>query len=464
MGITLKSKSSRAIVIGGSISGLLSARILSDYFELVTIIETNEISRSPEKRLGVPQSSQPHILFARGYQIILELFPKIDLEAYEMGALPIDWCKEFLLFHQGWNATQENHSGITSFTCSRILLEFLIRERVLKLPNVSLIDRSKVTDLIIDKTKDRITGVKVYSEQKKTYQEIQADLVVESCGRRSKLPSWLKSCGLTAPPETIVDPLLGYATRRYKAPLKDEKGKSWKVILISQSPPNNNRLGYLSKIENDEWIATVGGYGADYPMNTEESFVEFANSLPSDKFSKSIMSAEALTPVVVYRATSNRLRHYELIFMPDGLICIGDSVCALCPIYGQGISVSALSAIVLQDWLKNFYLKGKKNSSNIFQKKLFRSNLPHWNLAVGQDAKFKTTKGRELISENWISKLIDKYANAILKRAQIDSRINNTFIKVTQLINSPIDFFHPYILFSVIFNKQLKSNLENKNR
>ncbi len=463
MGIVFKPKTNRAIVIGGSISGLLSARILSDYFELVTIIETNAISRKPEKRIGVPQSSQPHILFARGYQIILELFPKIELEAYEMGALPIDWCKEFHLFHRGWNATQENHSGIASFTCSRVLLEFLIRERVLKIPNVSIIDQSKVTELIVNETKDRVAGAKIYSKQKKTCQEIQADLVVESCGRKSKLPSWLKDCGLQSPPETIVDPLLGYATRRYKDPLNNEE-KNWKVMLISQSPPNNNRLGYLSKIENEEWIATVGGYGADYPLNTEDSFLEFANSLPSDRFSKSIRSAEPLTPVIVYRATSNRLRHYESIFMPDGLISIGDSVCALCPIYGQGISVSALSVIVLQDWLKNFYLKGKRNSSNIFQRKLMKSNLPHWNLAIGQDAKFKTTKGRESISENWVSKSIDKYANAILERAQIDSRINYIFIKVTQLITTPISFFHPYVLLSVVFRKKIKSILVNKEK
>jgi len=54
-----------AVVIGGSIARLLSARVLADYFESVAIVETDKLPEKPEARKGVPQSVQPHVLFTR---------------------------------------------------------------------------------------------------------------------------------------------------------------------------------------------------------------------------------------------------------------------------------------------------------------------------------------------------------------------------------------------------------------
>jgi hypothetical protein len=68
----------RAIVIGGSIAGPLSARVLADRFAGVTIIETDKLPDLPKARIGVPQSVQPHILFTKGYRILGELFPNIE--------------------------------------------------------------------------------------------------------------------------------------------------------------------------------------------------------------------------------------------------------------------------------------------------------------------------------------------------------------------------------------------------
>ena len=51
----------RAIVIGGSIAGMLAARVLADHFASVTIVETDKLPENPDVRKGVPQSVQPHI-------------------------------------------------------------------------------------------------------------------------------------------------------------------------------------------------------------------------------------------------------------------------------------------------------------------------------------------------------------------------------------------------------------------
>jgi len=46
----------QAVVVGGSISGLLAARVLSNHFEQVTLIERDVLPRAPAPRKGVPQA------------------------------------------------------------------------------------------------------------------------------------------------------------------------------------------------------------------------------------------------------------------------------------------------------------------------------------------------------------------------------------------------------------------------
>lgn len=94
-------KREKAIVIGGSIAGLLSARVLSEYFTSVVIVERDRLPLQPEKRQGVPQSVQPHVLFARGYRILSELFPGIGSQLTAANALTIDWVQEFHFFSKG---------------------------------------------------------------------------------------------------------------------------------------------------------------------------------------------------------------------------------------------------------------------------------------------------------------------------------------------------------------------------
>ena len=68
-------KHSHAIVVGGSFAGLLAARVLSNYFQRVTLIERDKYPNAPENRPGVPQSRHLHALLLRGKKIIDRFFP-----------------------------------------------------------------------------------------------------------------------------------------------------------------------------------------------------------------------------------------------------------------------------------------------------------------------------------------------------------------------------------------------------
>ena len=439
----------QAIVVGGSIAGMLAARVLADSFENVIIIETDKLPDHASIRKGVAQSVQPHVLFTKGYRILEELFPGISASLSAAGAISIDWAKEFHYFTEGrWSANNPDDSDIVSVTCSRPLIEWAIRQKLTQFSNVQFLEQHRVTGLLANFKQTAITGVCLHSLVDNTSHSMPASLVVDAAGRRSNAPQWLKTLGFTPPPETVINPFLGYATRRYRQP--EGFTSDWKVLLISQQPPSNTRLGYLAKIENGEWIATLGGYGHDFPPTDEAGFLEYASTLSSPQFYEAIKNAQSISPIYAHRATANRMRHYEKIKLPFGFLALGDAVCALCPVYGQGMTVSALSAIVLQDWLKT----SQNSKTNFlgnpasFQKNLAKSNQLHWMLATSQDSRFPTTAGRNKPGK--LEKVLGWYMQQLQVMASEQSSIQTMFMEVAHVLKSPIAFYHPKIILRVL--------------
>jgi len=439
----------QAIVIGGSIAGMLAARVLADSFENVIIIETDKLPAHASIRKGVAQSVQPHVLFTKGYRILEELFPGIGRSLSDAGAISIDWAKEFHYFTKGkWSASNPDDSDIVSVTCSRPLIEWAIRQKLSNFSNVQFLEQHRVTGLLSNPNQTTITGVCLHSLVDNTSNSMPASLVVDAAGRRSNAPLWLKNLGFTPPPETVINPFLGYATRRYRQP--EGFTSDWKVLLISQQPPLNTRLGYLAKIENGEWIATLGGYGHDFPPTDEAGFLEYAHTLSSPKFYEAIKQAQPVSPIYAHRATANRMRHYEKIKLPLGFVALGDAVCALCPVYGQGMTVSALSAIVLKDWLKTSQTSKNNALGNpaSFQKNLAKSNQLHWMIATSQDSRFPTTAGRN--EPGKLGSVLGWYMQHLEIMASEQSSIQTLVMEIAHLLKSPIALYHPNIVLRVL--------------
>ncbi|MBD2018579.1 monooxygenase [Leptolyngbya sp. FACHB-36] len=439
-----------AIVIGGSIAGLLAARILADKFDQVTVVDRDRLPLTADPRRGVPQSVQPHVLFTKGYRILEELFPGIGEALHDAGAISFDWTRDFRYFQRGdWSEILEAPSGLESYTCTRPLLESTIRQRVDRLPNVQFLEQQRVVGLRGDRSRSCITGIELDHRGDLASKDLTAQLVVDASGRSTQAARWLQALGFTSPPATVINPDVGYATRRYRIPASADP--SYKILLISHQPPSRTRLGYLAAVENGEWIATLGGYGQDYPPTDEPGFLEFAQSLPSPEFYNAICDAEPRSEMRVHRATANRLYHYEQIELPDGFVAIGDAVCALCPVYGQGMTVSAISSIVLRDWLVDRQKRRQQPSLNgaSFQKRLARSNALPWSLATGFDSQFPTTKGA--VSPKGIGKLFQGYANRLAERAHNDPDLHLQFIEMAHLMKPPTILLSPRVMLKALF-------------
>jgi 2-polyprenyl-6-methoxyphenol hydroxylase-like FAD-dependent oxidoreductase len=177
---------------------------------------------------------------------------------------------------------------------------------------------------------------------------------------------------------------------------------------------------------------------------------EFAQSLAQPDFYQAIANARPTSPIYAHRATANRRRNYDQIALPAGLIALGDAVCALCPVYGQGMTVSALGAKTLQAWLN----KSTRNKldNNRFQKQLAKSNSFHWMLATSQDSRFRTTVGGQQGKNNNrpIDKLMTGYMNRLLTKSASEPNLHLMFLEVTHLLRSPFYFYHPAVMWRVL--------------
>lgn len=446
----------RAIVIGGSMSGLLAARVLLDRFSEVVLIERDEATDAPKAdalkadaskaRSVVPQSSHVHVLLTQGQRLLEHLFPGLAAELSAAGAPTVEWTADWLIFGRSkWMPRCK--SGLSGRTCSRGLLESVIRQRLLAHPNLKLWSGCQVKGLL-SQNNGSVTGVELYwrNSTETEANTLGATLVVDASGRDSKLPDWLAQMGYDAPPETEMNAFLGYASRWYQRPAHSEA--DWKGITISAVGGLTLRGGVLYPIEGDRWIVTLGGMGRDYPPTDEAGFLEFARSLRSPILYDLLKEAQPLSPIYSYRRTENRWRHYEqLNDFPDGIVAIGDAVCAFNPIYGQGMTTAALGAMTLDRCLKQKQARSLDGFPLRFHRQLAHVLQTPWMMATGEDARSATTEGAK---PSWSQRWVQKYIDRVMVLMQDDPALLKTFAEVVHMVKLPTALFTPAIVLKVL--------------
>src|SRR6202035_2781112 len=181
-------KQQHAIVIGGSMAGMCAARILSDHFEKVTIVDRDQYPDGAFERAGVPQSRHVHVLLARGRIELENLFPGFEQTVLSRGALDTDFGWDFAALRvNGW-APREVY-GIKLLHGSRVLLEAVVREKLRKHSNVGIVGGARHNGLLVNENRSRVLGIKtISSDDRETTGEVRADFVVDASGRSSKAP------------------------------------------------------------------------------------------------------------------------------------------------------------------------------------------------------------------------------------------------------------------------------------
>src|SRR5690242_12422743 len=108
----MTSKPGHAIVVGASMAGLVTARVLADRFESVTIVERDTLPDSSEPHKGVPQGRHAHGLLAAGERVMAELFPGFVDELTAGGAQVLDFAPDARWYQFGGYRTTETHQKL----------------------------------------------------------------------------------------------------------------------------------------------------------------------------------------------------------------------------------------------------------------------------------------------------------------------------------------------------------------
>ncbi|MGW3099946.1 NAD(P)/FAD-dependent oxidoreductase [Streptomyces sp. NPDC001102] len=429
----------RAVVIGGSMSGMLAAAAVADLVGTVDIIDAHELPEGPEPRTGVPQAAHIHFLQTGGIEAIEELLPgSIDL-LLAAGAHRIPVTTNMLVYApEGWYRrwTRATHSLITA---SRDLTDSVVRARVLKHARVSARSHTKAVGLL--GSRDHITGVRVRNSDG-TESELRAELIIDASGRASRTPQWLTGLGINGLREDRIDSGLVYASRFYRAPVPT---RDWPVVAVQADPsaPGPAKSGGILPIEGGRWHVSVMGTPGGHPTSDADAFEPFARTLRHPIMADLIKQAEPLTDVRVTHSTANRRLYFErLSSWPDGLVVLGDSAAAFNPIYGHGMSVAAQGALALRAALSNGLNAGFARRA---QRAIGRRIDTAWALAVGTDIHVSTTTGRR---PNLADRLLHRYVSRLSRTATGSFNAATALTDVLALQASPLSLVTPGTLLT----------------
>ncbi len=460
-----KNAGRHALVIGGSMAGLLAARVLSDYFGQVTIVDRDIFPDVPDHRKGVPQSQHAHALLPKGQIIISSLFPGILDDLRADGALSVtDVVPMVIVSPAGKLPAQRQESEYMAF--SRYLLEWHVRDRLSRLANIRIISNTEVTGLLASEDQTRVVGVHMRERGLQSYIDVlTADLVVDASGRHSQAPKWLVELGYEETPEEKINSGLGYASRFYARP--ENFPDDWQGIIINGRPPQNPRAGLILPVDNGRWHVSLGGIAGNFAPTDEEGFLQWARDLPDPSIYEAIRVAKPLTPIRGSRTPENRLRHFEqLQRWPGGFITIGDSVCAFNPIYGQGMSVSAMDAMTLNACLQEQQRAPRPDFERHFQRELAKTVAAAWLVSTGEDLRWSGVKLSGARPSPFLG-LLHSYMNLVLRGAVEDPMLAGAYMSVIGMMAPPLSLAQPRIVLQAL-NLALKhllrrSSVANRN-
>jgi 2-polyprenyl-6-methoxyphenol hydroxylase-like FAD-dependent oxidoreductase len=446
-----------AVVAGAGMAGLLAARVLADHFTQVTVVDRDRLPDRPEVRAGVPQSRHLHVLLGRGLECLERLLPGFEADLRAAGAPVVEGSDSLWLNAAGWS--RRYRSPIRLLGASRELVEWTARTRVAALGNVRLVDGCEVVGLLAGGgQQNEPAGVRLRPRGPSAGRagggaDLAAELVVDASGRGSRAPQWLAGLGYAAPAETRINPLLGYASRRYRVPAGFQAG--WRMLVINAKPPGNPRSGALVPIEGDRWMVALIGAGRDYPPTDEAGFLAFARSLRSQLLYDTIKDAEPLSPIYSFRHADNQRRHYErLRRWPERLLVVGDAACSFNPIYAQGVTVAAMTAVALDDALTRDGQRAAGNLAGLarrFQQQVARTNAGAWTMATGEDLRYPWTEGARA---DLPTRLMHRYADRLLAVANGNAAVNTAFVNVVNLRDPPASLFRPSVLLPVLAGRR----------
>ncbi|MCM0677798.1 squalene monooxygenase [Micromonospora phytophila] len=427
-----------AVVIGASMGGLLTARALTEAYDRVTVVDRDVLPDRAASRRGVPQGRQLHVLLARGRQALEELLPGVGAELTALGVPTVDLHEQVHWYNDG-HRMRRAPSPLLAFGVSRPLLEQVVRDPVAALPGVTLLPGCEAAGLTATPDRRRVTGVRLRPRDGDPV-TLPADLVVDAGGRGSRSPVWLAELDYRPAPEEQVKIGVTYLTRTYRREPHHLEGL---LGALANALPGRPRGGIVAVQEQGRFAVALSGMLGEEPPADDEGMAAFADSLAAPQIAELLRSAQPESAPATMRFPASVRRRYErLRRFPAGYLVVADALCSFNPVYGQGMTVAALEALLLRrllrrrpDWPARRFFRGAARLID-----------GPWSISVGTDLRFPEVTGRRSPRV----RLVNAYVGRLHAAATRDPALGAAFLRVLNLVDPPTRLLAPPVLTRVL--------------
>lgn len=438
------SRQGTAIVVGASISGLFAGRALADHFDHVVVIDKEGLDGGQEPRQAVPQGGHIHAILPPTSDALNRFVPELLANLVADGGHVFDSGEKFRMYIEGMPVA-EGFTDQQMVGGTRPFFEKHLRDSVSETENLEIRTNTRFTGWTTDNERKRVTGVHMTDESGST--EVAADLVIDARGRASTLTRELVELGYDAPDTDIVRIGLGYTSRLYTY---DGPDHDWNFLAINPTPPDDWAGAAMEKCENGKYILTMFGYFGDHAPADDAGFMDFARKLAAPDVAEFLEHAKPISEYRVYGTPESKFQRYDKMNrFPDRLLPIGDTICSLNPIYGQGMTKVAREVMHLADMLENLP-SGQESMTGFCDR--FRTSLPDvgaawaWGLTNGGDLAFPQAEG----DRPPLQKFMSWYMARLFRRSLTDLDTRKGIFNATMLIRKPSTLFRPRMILHAL--------------
>jgi 2-polyprenyl-6-methoxyphenol hydroxylase-like FAD-dependent oxidoreductase len=193
--------------------------------------------------------------------------------------------------------------------------------------------------------------------------------------------------------------------------------------------------------EQDTWMLSVARHG-DYgsPPADFTAMLAAAKQILPPAVMAAVREATPVGDIAVSRDTGALWHRYDRMpRFPAGLVVIGDGLCRLNPLHGQGMTMAALEALALRDCLRQH----GPDLPHRFFRAAADQIAPIWAMNAAHDSPSDRRHPVRHRLNRW-------FADAAATAASRDIAVTERFLRVRNLLDPPSRLRDPVLLWRIL--------------